>query len=221
MPKPGKQEIISDQEDIEERPGGVKQLDRSKRKRWAIQSSTTRLLNQINVELLKEDKDIDRVRDMLAVLSAKEDSLRELDSVVEDHTSLVDVEAEIELAEEYRDRVIGMKMRAHRVIREHETVSNPRPARPSDGIANKPTVRLPKLQIEKFNGDVSVWQEFWSQYETAIHNNNALCKREKFTCLKTYLTGTAAKAVAGLTLTVTLMLQLIFSKTDLEGKISL
>lgn len=55
--------------------------------------------------------------------------------------------------------------------------------------------------IEKFSGDVSLWQEFWSQYETAIHSNTALCKREKFTYLKTYLTGTATKAVAGLTLT--------------------
>lgn len=54
--------------------------------------------------------------------------------------------------------------------------------------------------IEKFNGDVSLWQEFWSKYETAIHCNHAICKREKFTYLKTYLTGKAAKAVAGLTL---------------------
>lgn len=53
--------------------------------------------------------------------------------------------------------------------------------------------------IGKFNGDVSLWQEFCSQYETAIHSNASLCKREKLTYLKTYLTGTAAKAVAGLT----------------------
>ncbi|MGL4646211.1 MAG: DUF1759 domain-containing protein, partial [Cetobacterium sp.] len=44
------------------------------------------------------------------------------------------------------------------------------------------------------------WQEFWNQYEPAIHLNDALCKREKFTYLKSYLTGAAAKAVAGLTL---------------------
>lgn len=55
--------------------------------------------------------------------------------------------------------------------------------------------------MDKFNGDVGLWQEFWSQYETAIHSNDALCKRETFTYLKTYLTGTAAKAIAGLTLT--------------------
>lgn len=188
-------------DNTDERPLAAEQGERARRKRRTIRSSTTRLINQIDNELRKEaqQRDLNRVREMLAVLSAKEDSLRELDKIVEEHTSLEDVEAEIELAEEYRDRVIEVKTRAHRVI--SETVSNPPPTRQSDASnANKQTMRLPKLQIEKFNGDVSSWQEFWSQYETAIHNNSALCKKEKFTYLKTYLTGTAAKSVAGLTL---------------------
>ncbi|KAL7824555.1 hypothetical protein SRHO_G00098440 [Serrasalmus rhombeus] len=182
-------------EESEERPLVAEQGERARRKRQTIRTSTTRLINQIDVELQKEDeqRDLNRVREMLAVLLAKEDSLRELDNIVEEHTSLEDVEAEIELAEEYRDCVIEIKTRAHRVI--SETVSNPLPTRQSDASsANKQTVRLPKLQIDKFNRDVSSWQEFWSQYKTAIHNNSALCKKEKFTYLKTYLTGTAANA---------------------------
>ena len=92
--------------------------------------------------------------------------------------------------------VIMLKSRAQRVIKKKQDV-NPLPARVSE--AN--SVRLPKLIIEKFYGDVSMWQEFWSQYETAIHNNDSLCKKKKFIYLKTYLTGPAAKAVAGLMLT--------------------
>ena len=82
---------------------------------------------------------------------------------------------------------------------------NPLPAWVSDANSNRSqrqSVRLPQLIIEKFYGDVSMWQEFWSQYETAIHNNDSLCNKEKFIYLKTYLTGPAAKAVAGLMLTV-------------------
>ena len=60
---------------------------------------------------------------------------------------------------------------------------------------------MPKLVIEKYSGEISQWQEFWSQYEIAIHDNDALCKREKFTYLRSYLTGAAARAVAGLTMT--------------------
>lgn len=90
--------------DNEEGPASVKQLERMKRKGRTIRSSTTRLMNQIDVELLKEERDINRVQDMLAVLSAKEDSLRELDSIVEEHTLLEDVDVE------YRDHVIEIKV---------------------------------------------------------------------------------------------------------------
>lgn len=65
------------------------------------------------------------------------------------------------------------------------------------------SVKLPKLIIDKFDGEISAWQEFWNQFETAIHLNDALCKREKFTYLKSYLTGAAVKAIAGLTLSDT------------------
>ena len=49
--------------------------------------------------------------------------------------------------------------------------------------------------------EMSVSGRTWSQYDTAIHKNDALCKQEKFTYLKTYLTGPAARAVSGLMLT--------------------
>ncbi|KAK0136087.1 hypothetical protein N1851_028020 [Merluccius polli] len=166
----------------------VEQLvEKSKRKRRTIRSSTTRLLNQIDGEVSKRDPDIGRVREMLAVLSAKEDSLRELDRIAEEQTSLDDVEVEIELAEDYRDRIIGMKTRAHQVIQAHETVSrdDPRPARLSDVSANtagsqrsNPTVRLPKLMIEKFNGDkssdVSALRQLYDDCEIQIRSLESL-----------------------------------------------
>lgn len=67
----------------------------------------------------------------------------------------------------------------------------------SERPASKYTVSLPKLVKEKFNREISQWEEFWSRY-TAIHDNGALCKKGKFTYLKSYLTGAAARAIAGL-----------------------
>lgn len=61
-------------------------------------------------------------------------------------------------------------------------------------------VKLPKLVIEKFSGDVSKWQSFWSQLETAVDNNASLTKSDKFTYLKSFLYGTAANVVTGLSL---------------------
>lgn len=123
----------------------------------------------------------------------------ELDRGIEQLTPLDGLEVEIACTEDYKKRVIMLKSRAQRAIKKKQDL-NPLPARVSDANSNRSqrqSVRLPKLIIEKFYGDVSMWQEFWSQYETTFHNNDSLCNKEKFT----YLTGPAAMAVAGLMLT--------------------
>ena len=44
-------------------------------------------------------------------------------------------------------------------------------------------VKLPKLAIHSFNGDITKWPSFWDSYEAAIHNNNNLSEIEKFNYL--------------------------------------
>ncbi|KAK5869223.1 hypothetical protein PBY51_010171 [Eleginops maclovinus] len=182
------------------------EAERMRRKRGTIRGATTRLINQIDSEMAKPDPDTDHLSTLLEMLSAKEDSLSELDHGIERLTTLDDLETEIEASEEYKERVIMSRSRAQRTIKKMEEVNqsaaHPRVSDASgNSVPQRQSVKLPRLIIDKYNGDVSMWQEFWSQYETAIHENDALCKREKFTYLKTYLTGAAAKAVAGLVLT--------------------
>ena len=175
-----------------------------KKKRRTIRASTTKLLSRIEEEVSKELPDCDKLREMLSILSAKEDSLTDLDKGIEDETPTDELEAEIASTQDYQEHILLWKARASRLIqRERDTVSA-RVSNASLSSARSPsqqTVKLPKLVIEKYGGEVSRWQEFWSQYETAIHNNETLCKKEKFTYLKSYLTGAAARAVTGLTIT--------------------
>lgn len=92
-----------------------------------------------------------------------------------------ELEAEIANILQYQDRVLTWKARASRCV---QTALEPVRPRVSDTSSvrslNNQTVKLPKLMIEKYSGEISQWQEFWSQYEMAIHFNDALCKREKF-----------------------------------------
>lgn len=152
------------------------------------------------MEITQSNADTDHLSTLLELLSAKEDSLLELDRGIEQLTPLDRLEVEIANTEDYKERVILLKSRAQRMIKKTQDL-NTLQARVSDANSNRSqtqSVRLPKLIIDQFYGDVSMWQEFWSQYETAIHNNDSLCKQEKFTYLKTYLAGPAAEAVAGL-----------------------
>ena len=62
-------------------------------------------------------------------------------------------------------------------------------------------VKLPKLSLKKFNGDLTQWTTFWDTFEAAVHQNPALTSIDKFSYLTSLLESTAAEAIAGLKLT--------------------
>ena len=59
-------------------------------------------------------------------------------------------------------------------------------------------LRLPKLSLPRFNGDLMKWPTFWDSYESAIHNNDELTEVDKFNYLN---------AIAGLTLSAAIRKQ--------------
>ncbi|KAJ7999845.1 hypothetical protein DPEC_G00198630 [Dallia pectoralis] len=181
----------------------TERLEWMKKKRRTICASTTKPLTRIEEEVSKDVPDCDKLREMLSILSTKEESLTDIDKGIEDETPTDELEAEIANTQDYQDHILTWKTRTKRLIQKAESerpwVSNASAS--SVKSLNAQTVKLPKLVIEKYSGEISQWQEFWSQYETAIHNNDVLSKRETFTYLKSYLTGAAARAVAGFTMT--------------------
>ena len=40
--------------------------------------------------------------------------------------------------------------------------------------------RLPKLEVQKFGGNIGEWQEFWDSFESAIDKNLTLANINKF-----------------------------------------
>ena len=66
---------------------------------------------------------------------------------------------------------------------------------------NQPSVKLPKLSLQKFSGDITTWSTFWDTFESVIHKNPNLSDIDKFDYLNSLLENTAADAISGLTLT--------------------
>ena len=62
-------------------------------------------------------------------------------------------------------------------------------------------VKLPKLELKKFDGNILKWTEFWDRFESTIHNNKSLHNVDIFNYLKSQLQGTAAEVLSGLELT--------------------
>ena len=69
--------------------------------------------------------------------------------------------------------------------------------------ASGQSIRLPKLQLQKFSGDPKLWQEWWDSFEATVHVNVRISDVEKFTHLCSLLEGAAHSAIVGLQLTST------------------
>ncbi|XP_065917691.1 uncharacterized protein [Dysidea avara] len=62
-------------------------------------------------------------------------------------------------------------------------------------------VKLPKLSLKRFNGDITQWSTFWDTFKSSIDSNPGLSNIDKFNYLKSLLEGPASEAVSGLKLT--------------------
>uniref|UniRef100_A0AAV2LXI6 Uncharacterized protein n=1 Tax=Knipowitschia caucasica TaxID=637954 RepID=A0AAV2LXI6_KNICA len=108
-------------------------LERLKRKRATIRAATTRLLTRLEDEVGKERPDTDKLREFLAVLSLKEDSLLDLDKGIEDVTPTDDLDTEISSTLDYMGRVLTWKVRATTTIGHQETIRDTPRVCVSDG----------------------------------------------------------------------------------------
>ena len=64
-----------------------------------------------------------------------------------------------------------------------------------------PAIKLPKLELQKFDGNILKWQEFWDSFEASIHRNPNLQPVDKFNYLRAELEGDASTVISGLELT--------------------
>ena len=85
-------------------------------------------------------------------------------------------------------------------------VTSDTPLTPStSGISNTYSlgtqVKLPKLDLRKFDGDISKWPSFWDAFESSVHSNTKLTPVDKFNYLNSLLVNSASEAISGLSLT--------------------
>ena len=62
-------------------------------------------------------------------------------------------------------------------------------------------LKLPRIELPKFSGDVLKFQNFRDQFEAAVHDNADLPNVQKFTYLRSVLTGNALQTIEGFEVT--------------------
>ena len=74
----------------------------------------------------------------------------------------------------------------------------PRP--PADDTRSSDRIKLPKIGLPHFRGELVKWTAFWDSFDSAIHSNDRLPEIDKFNYLRSLLEGCAHDAIAGLSL---------------------
>ncbi|GFR02562.1 DUF1758 domain-containing protein [Trichonephila clavata] len=183
-----------------------------KKKRSFLRTGVTNTVTRLEHELLETERiDVNKLEEILEILVTKFESLKCIDNELEPLFGKIEFEEEYTKTEEYNDKVTLTKFRVNKRIRElNKNVEN-FPENVSQEVEkinqiyqsninieeNSVRIKLPKLCIPKFYGDVNQWLDFWNSFESAIYKNVHLNKVDKFNYLKSYLGGTALSTVDG------------------------
>ena len=171
------------------------------KKRAPAKAWVTRIRNVLHTETQKSLKDLD-VLGLSEILQDLDAKLLKLDSIQEEYEVLLAPEAleeEVDKAVAFRTEVMEVRIRAKRLINKLQKQED-EDSLSSASTSSKPDVRLPKLVLPTFDGDVLQWQSWIDQFKAAIDDSN-LPPITKFTYLRSLLTGEALEVIQGLSLT--------------------
>lgn len=166
------------------------------------------MLTQVYKLLRAEEVDLARLAQLKLSLQEKLETLKQLDSEVLELTDEKGVDAEIKSADEYKDDIYAAMVgidEQNMKLKPPIMSGTPPPTDPVHMAApvteRENRIKLPKLTIRPFDGDITQWTTFWDSYDLAIHANTSLTDVDKFNYLHSLLRGAACEAVSGFMLT--------------------
>jgi hypothetical protein len=165
-------------------------MEQLKKARGPVRRRMTLLCNELE-ELLKATPiDLIEVETQLQLINRRNEKLMQYDSEImelllaeedgdEDEENGVD--REIAASEEYQRKVTKLQVHTERLLR-------PRPSSPTASeystasggrLEKKRQFKLPKIELKKFNGEVTEWLSWWAQFQK-IHEDEDLHCSDKF-----------------------------------------
>lgn len=183
-------------------------MDRLKVKRTVLRGKCTKVINEAKALLGSDDSTPEEINECVDRLSAVHVDLRHVNTEMEPLIPTGELEKELTASCDYDQEATKtlslLKYRLRPQLgAQPSPVSSPTPT-PDSGRGEtvretgpRSGVRLPKLELPKFNGELCQWQPFWERFQDSIHNTT-LSRVDKFHYLKSSLTGAAAAAITGL-----------------------
>ena len=207
----------------------MEQIERVRKSRRTTRGLVTKLLTKTEECLGQEGVDVDwrKLKQIQSDLKEKLNCLKGLDSTILDTLFDDDADDEVctkeaEEADEIQGKISFKLICIEEALREISNDENssvalsrsqrseskesvPESLNSNDTTASLPLnaarIKLPKLEIKKFNGKLQEWSEFWDSFNSAIHSEQGLAKVDKFKYLRGFLEEPVRRVIAGLAMT--------------------
>lgn len=181
-------------------------MDRLIRKRAARRAQVTKLATEVTSLRGDQTATTASLKGLLARLQANDKELRDANAEIEPLIEEEHLDAEYETVIGYEEQLANAIAEVQSRLDELQLSQRDSSATPSVQASQSPSamlhaqngIKLPKLQLRTFTGELTDWLPFWQQFSTAVDENSRLTKREKFQYLSTLLKGDAASAIRGL-----------------------
>ncbi|XP_043210614.1 uncharacterized protein LOC122375344 isoform X4 [Amphibalanus amphitrite] len=178
-------------------------LEKLKRRKISAQGWLTRTVVKLEQSLsLKEVKVID-LESLLCDFDKRLSDFDVAEELLEQELPEDGIMEAIEAAGEIRDRAVDVRNKAQQtlgVLKVKDGADDSASCASASQLGSAdPSVKLPKLQLPKFSGNVLEWPQFWDAFSVTVDASD-LPEVTKLTYLRSLLTGEAAKSVEGLAL---------------------
>ena len=174
------------------------EMKKMMQKRVAARGWITRCIT--TAESLLEEDEVDRVAltsvktELQTRLGALDALQADLEVLFEDESAMMD---DIEKSGIVRDGVVSVIDKITKSLLSKEQNEEGEAVSVS---SQSQSMKLPKLDLPKFSGDVLKWQSFWECFQASVDSSD-MPDVSKFTYLRSLLVGEASHCIAGLPLT--------------------
>src|SRR5436190_14840434 len=160
-------------------------LDNLKKQRTVYRATFTRLINKVSNDLSLEDPNFNELEASVNLIEDKDATLKTLNELILSKLIESDIDEqvlhdEISGCDDYTNRLYLIRSKYEHLLKaryEHDSQVSSQNSQISGNRRVK--IRLPTIELVKFNGDIKNWLCFWSQFKK-IHDDNELTDEEKF-----------------------------------------
>ena len=159
----------------------VEQREKEKKMDIEVRETKERMEIEIEKEKIRIDEKIQLEKFSLERLQIETDAKKRAEKI----------EAEVKLREIDAANITNeLEVELETVRKEMKTIKSNKPlVGDHSTIPKSCTIRLPKLELKKFGGEILKWQEFWDTFEASIYKSSSLQLIDKFNYLRAQLEG--------------------------------